>query len=144
MKQNSSQQKRKTKGFTLVELIVVIAILAILSAVGAVAYTGYIEHTKKGLDKQTVGEIIHAIELANYDDPSLFENGGVVYISGPDGNGTTGGDTATNAALSNALGDLTTVKLTYDGWGLEGFSESVKTGFQGLMDNTNSKANAYW
>ena len=146
MKRNSSKPKRRygDAGFTLVELVVVIAVLAILAGVGAVAYNGYIEYAKKGVDRKTAGEVIQAIELANYDDPSLFENGGVVYISGPDGNGTTGGDTATNAALSNALGDLTTVKLTYDGWGLESFSESIKTGFKGLMDNTTSKANAYW
>ena len=142
MKANTLKEDRK--GFTLVELIVVIAILAILAAVAYPVYNGYIDYTHKGTDRATVGEIIRAIELANYDDPSLFENGGVVYISGPDGNGTTGGDTATNAALSNALGDLTTVKLTYDGWGLESFSESIKTGFKGLMDNTTSKANAYW
>ena len=104
--------KEDRKGFTLVELIVVIAILAILAAVAYPVYNGYIDYTHKGVDRQTAGEVIHAIELANYDDPSLFENGGVVYISGPDGNGTTGGDTATNAALSNAVGDLTTVKLT--------------------------------
>ena len=146
MKRNSSKPKRRygDAGFTLVELVVVIAVLAILAGVGAVAYNGYIEYAKKGVDRKTAGEVIQAIELANYDDPSLFENGGVVYISGPDGNGTTGGDTATNAALSNALGDLTTVKLTYDGWGLESFSESIKTGFKDLMDNTTSKANAYW
>ena len=142
MKANTLKEDRK--GFTLVELIVVIAILAILAAVAYPVYNGYIDYTHKGTDRATVGEIIRAIELANYDDPSLFENGGVVYISGPSGNGTTGGDTATNAALSNALGDLTTVKLTYDGWGLESFSESIKTGFKGLMDNTTSKANAYW
>ncbi len=72
MKQNSSQ-KRKTKGFTLVELIVVIAILAILSAVGAVAYTGYIEHTKKGLDKNLVGEIKHAMSIGAAYDASLLD-----------------------------------------------------------------------
>ena len=112
MKQNSSTEKSKNRGFTLVELIVVIAILAILSAVGAVAYTGYIEYTKKGLDKQTVGEIMHAIELANYDDTSLFENPVTVFISGPEGNGTTSLNTDIDNALSNALGDLTTVKVS--------------------------------
>ena len=141
MKQNSSTEKSKNRGFTLVELIVVIAILAILSAVGAVAYTGYIEYTKKGLDKQTVGEIIHAIELANYDDPSLFETGATVYITK---DGVKSDRAEVDAALARALGDLSTVKLAYEGWPLEDFSESIKNGFQGLMDDTNSKANAYW
>ena len=127
MKQNSSQQKRKTKGFTLVELIVVIAILAILSAVGAVAYTGYIEHTKKGLDKQTVGEIIHAIELANYDDPSLFEKGATVYITE---NGVTSGNANINAALERALGDLSSIKLAYK-WDLPTMSGLTNLGADG-------------
>ena len=115
MKQNSSQQKRKTKGFTLVELIVVIAILAILSAVGAVAYTGYIEYTKKGLDKQTVGEINRALELANYDDPSLFtEQGTVVFLTDT---GLTSLDPNVVKALKNTFGDdLSTVKLTSEKW----------------------------
>ena len=143
MKRNSSNKtpKRSLGGFTLVELIVVIAILAILAGVGAVAYTGYINYTKQGLDKQTIGEIIHAIELANYDDPSLFEKDATVYITE---NGIKSDRAEVDAALARALGDLSTVKLAYEGWPLEGFSESVKTGFQGLMDNTNSKANAYW
>ena len=111
MKQNSSQ-KRKTKGFTLVELIVVIAILAILAGVGAVAYTGYIEYTKKGLDKQTVGEIIHALELADYSDPTLFGNNpnGTVLLSS---NGAVGTTPAIQKALDDAGIDAT---LSYEKW----------------------------
>ena len=134
-------QKRKNGGFTLVELVVVIAVLAILAGVGVVAYNGYIEYAQKGVDRNTVGEIIHAIELANYDDPSLFEGGATVFI-------TEGGVTSHNAdvdtALERALGDLSTVKLAYEGWPLEGFSESEKNGFNTLMSDTTSKASAYW
>ncbi len=113
MKRNSSKPKRRygDAGFTLVELVVVIAVLAILAGVGAVAYNGYIEYAKKGVDKKTVGEVMHAIELANYDDPSLFENQATVFISGPEGNGITSLPDINNA-LSTALGDLTTVKLS--------------------------------
>ena len=114
MKRNSSKPKRRygDAGFTLVELVVVIAVLAILAGVGAVAYNGYIEYAKKGVDKKTVGEVMHAIELANYDDTSLFENPVTVFISGPEGDGTTSCNTDIDNALSNALGDLTTVKLS--------------------------------
>ena len=111
MKQNSSQQKRKTKGFTLVELIVVIAILAILSAVGAVAYTGYIEYAKKGQDRATVGEIMHALELANYNDPSLFEEGKPKTIYLTTDNGLISFDL--EESLKDTFGDdLSSVKLT--------------------------------
>ena len=123
MKQNSSQ-KRKTKGFTLVELIVVIAILAILSAVGAVAYTGYIEYTKKGLDKQTVGEIERALELADYADPTLFgDDGGAIVILSKDGIQAAGGyvDETNPNKLANALkdafgDDLASTKMSFEGW----------------------------
>lgn len=112
MKRNSSKPKRRygDAGFTLVELVVVIAVLAILAGVGAVAYSGYIEYTHKGVDRNTVGEIIHAIELANYDDPSLFEGGATVYITE---GGVTSGNADVDTALERALGDLKSVKLTY-------------------------------
>ncbi len=123
MKQNSSTEKSKNRGFTLVELIVVIAILAILSAVGAVAYTGYIEHTKKGLDKQTVGEIMHALELADYADSSLFgENGGAMVVISTDKTDAAGLNNENTAALKNALedalgeGGLASTKLSYGKW----------------------------
>ena len=116
MKQNSSTEKSKNRGFTLVELIVVIAILAILSAVGAVAYTGYIEHTKKGLDKQTVGEIMHALELANYDDPTLFGEKTVVVVGLTKNGIKAQGPSGLTSALENAFGDLASTKLSYDKW----------------------------
>ena len=146
MKQNSSQQKRKTKGFTLVELIVVIAILAILAGVGAVAYTGYIEHTKKGLDKQTVGEIMNALELADYDDPGLLEEGAIVYITG---NGVSSGDANVNAALQRALGDLSAVKLNYEKWNKEEGSidaaelNTLLEGMESKWDDSTSSINKY-
>ena len=112
MKQNSSQ-KRKTKGFTLVELIVVIAILAILSAVGAVAYTGYIEYTQKGADRATIGEITHALELADYANPNLFQEGSTELIWVTDkGISTSNPDVL--SALNDAFGSPEGARLVYD------------------------------
>ena len=103
MKRNSSKPKRRygDAGFTLVELVVVIAVLAILAGVGAVAYNGYIEYAHKGVDRQTVGEIIHALELADYADPTLFgENphGSVLLHQA----GVTASDDGVNRALEDA------------------------------------------
>ncbi len=141
MKQNSSTEKSKNRGFTLVELIVVIAILAILSAVGAVAYTGYIEHTKKGLDKQTVGEIMRAIELADYSDPTLFgENGGAMIALTNKGVQAAGGLEGSDieGALKDAFGDLTSTKLSYDKW-----SGTPDMGVFSELGKTGSKINSY-
>ena len=107
--------KEDRKGFTLIELVVVIAILAILAAVAYPVYNGYIDYTHKGTDRATVGEIIHAIDLANYDDPGLFENGATVYITE---DGVKSGNTEIDAALERALGDLSAVKLSSGKWTL--------------------------
>ncbi len=103
MKRNSSKPKRRygDAGFTLVELVVVIAVLAILAGVGAVAYNGYIDYANKGVDRQTVGEIMHALELADYSDPTLFGSKprGMIVLSSE---GVVGTTTATQKALEDA------------------------------------------
>ena len=123
MKGNSSKAKSKRSlgGFTLVELIVVIAVLAILAGVGAVAYNGYIEYAKKGQDRATVGEIIHALELADYANPDLFgDNSGAMVVLSTSGINGAGGmsdsSTTVNGALEDAFGSLTSTTLNYDGW----------------------------
>ena len=47
----------KTKGFTLVELLVVIAILAILATVSVVGYTSYINNANVAAAQQELGQI---------------------------------------------------------------------------------------
>ena len=47
----------KTKGFTLVELLVVIAILAILATVSVVGYTSYINNANSSAAQQELAQI---------------------------------------------------------------------------------------
>ena len=116
--------KEGKRGFTLVELIVVIAILAILAAVAYPVYNGYIDYTHKGVDRQTVGEVMHAIELADYADPNLFgDNGTAMVIISEDGAKAYGVNGITKA-IEDAT-PLDSVKLNYDGWGLP--SESLRS-----------------
>ena len=55
----------KTKGFTLVELLVVIAILAILATVSVVGYTQYINNANVAVIKEDLAQIRTALMAAD-------------------------------------------------------------------------------
>ena len=55
----------KTKGFTLVELLVVIAILAILATVSVVGYTTYISNANESAAQQELSQVKTAILSAD-------------------------------------------------------------------------------
>ena len=109
------QKRVNQKGFTLVELVVVIAVLAILAGVGVVAYNGYIEYAHKGVDRQTVGEIMHALDIAGYSNPELLTDGetAAVFVTS---NGTFTNNSAVRVAIEDAMGDISAVKLSSDDW----------------------------
>lgn len=143
-------KKRKgTGGFTLVELIVVIAILAILAGVGTVAYTGYITATRKGVDRQTVGDLMYAAQLADYANPNLFGNDGSAMIAVTEqGTLVAGGSDLTllESAMEDSVGDLDNVSLSYDDW--NGTVDGAT--FQGMKDSlsgigyTDESGNILW
>lgn len=56
--------KKSNAGFTLVELLVVIAILGVLSAILVPQYLHYVDQSRQGADRATLGEVLHAIEVA--------------------------------------------------------------------------------
>ena len=60
--------KKRKKGFTLVELLVVIAILAILSTVSVVGYTSFINKAKESNAKNELHQVINMIQAELVDD----------------------------------------------------------------------------
>lgn len=102
------------KGFSLVELIVVIAIMAILVGVAVPVYTQYISSANESVDKQTVGEVEHAIEVLLIDNEVKNPTGewkikltktGLVLVS------DSANDTTDNTFLTKLQGIVPEAKL---------------------------------
>lgn len=60
--------KKKNKGFSLVELIVVVAIMAVLVGVLAPAYLRYVEKARVQKDESAVAEVVEAVKIALSDE----------------------------------------------------------------------------
>lgn len=141
-----ARPRRGLGGFTLVELVVVIAVLAILAGVGAVAYNGYIEYAKKGVDRKTIGEIEHALEVADYADPGLINGRIQIFFTGNKGIVIpTDVSGKVTDALEDAFGEgaLPNTKPSYEKWGsvqssnysLEGLKFTGAPDLELLIDN---------
>lgn len=61
----------KTKGFTLVELLVVIAILAILATVSVVGYTSYINNANKSVAVQELTQVKSSLMAEDILNPNF-------------------------------------------------------------------------
>ena len=107
----------KTKGFTLVELLVVIAILAILATVSVVGYTTYIKNANESLALQEMTQVkssIMAEDIVN-NDFSIASNGTVTNVKKTDADTTDYFNTYLNTLEANLNGTLEYAngKVTY-------------------------------
>lgn len=130
------EAKKRTGGFTLIELIVVIAILGILAGVGTVAYTGYIKRANKGVDQQMVTDVVNSIYYAWMADPSGMDSVGAVVLS-KDADPRYTDSSAIASAVGMAFGDDSQLRLKYDWGNNSGVLSQVANNVEGLRTALN-------
>ena len=69
------KNRKKNRGFTLVELVIVIAIFAVLVGILAPQYTKYVERTRKSADAGNMEQLVKAFEVYAADGTSDLKAG---------------------------------------------------------------------
>lgn len=121
-------QKRNNKGFSLVELIIVIAIMAVLIAVLAPQFIKYVDRSRQSNDATMVSGIVTAIQtgVADVTEYDIKPDTYTVKIT-KTGTTVTGTDkVAFEKAITNACGELDTLRTTANLWESEGIEFTVK------------------
>lgn len=90
------KKKMNDKGFSLVELIIVIAIMAILIAVLAPQYLKFVERSRKSADRDTVDQLVRAVQIDYADPETTNDPTGTITIT----------NKSTAVTTSNATGKL--------------------------------------
>ena len=112
----------KTKGFTLVELLVVIAILAILATVSVVGYTSFIDRANQSNSDTEAHQIAQAIESALIIPGEVYEIADDVYASkNADGKIVLSSDEKGEIALTDAVKAKIVLTTSEDFSGLKGY-----------------------
>lgn len=129
---------KRTKGFTLIELMIVVAIIGILSAIAIPAYTDYVTRAKISEATSTLADLRVKMEQY-YLDNRTYPTGGCVVVVPPAVAGATelAVPAAANFAFSCvvAVGPPPTYTLTAAGVPTRGMS-----GFTYTVDQLNVKA----
>ena len=72
----------KTKGFTIVELLVVIVVIGILAAISIVSYSGVSKKARDTATKQLVGDLVSAAEIHAQDNDNQYPSSSAHFTAG--------------------------------------------------------------
>lgn len=125
---------KRTKGFTLIELMIVVAIIGILSAIAIPAYTDYVTRAKIPEATSTLADLRVKMEQYYLDNRTYPTVGCVVYPAVPLATQLQV-PAAANFAFSCGTPTATTYTLTAMGEAGRGMS-----GFTYTVNQTNDKA----
>ena len=109
------QQRRKQKGFTLIELMIVVAIIGVLSAIAIPAYEDYVSRSSASSGLATLKALQTPAELEWQDNGTLSTVGalgttanantlGTIAVNSPDISFTFAGGALTGTAITLTRG----------------------------------------
>lgn len=144
------KKKMNDKGFSLVELIIVVAIMAILIGLLAPQYLKFVERSRKSADKDTVDNIIRAVQIDQADPETTYSvHNAKITISLASANTpalvTEGTGTALGTILTNAGIELNSIKIKSGKWKEATSNAAVTTvviTFTEVGDNINATVTA--
>lgn len=143
--------KNNNKGFSLVELIVVIAIMAILAAVAVAGFSFYIPKAQMAGDRQTVNDVLDAVDLYYYSNPEIEKGYIKLTQNGAEADATGaavmeaiyGADWATKVSLQYADWQGTTAQVAYANSSYAGKEGSLLNEVDRLTDALGSAVKEY-
>ncbi|MGM9975282.1 MAG: type II secretion system protein [Clostridiaceae bacterium] len=101
----TTNQKKRRKGFTLIELIIVLAVMAIIAAIAIPNLAGVKDNAAKKTDEQSAKTIQRSIEVLMADGTIKYDSEMIVTIT-PKGENVE--PTIEGLATNNGAGELAT------------------------------------
>lgn len=109
MKQKYTHRVRKSKGFTLLELLVVVAIMAIIGGAVIVAYDGLVSQAQKATATNTIGSLTNSVRQYKVVEGNYPDNWESLMSAAPVSAGAfdaATGDTVVDATTAGDVGAL--------------------------------------